>query len=192
MRRGYWIGLSAAALLMVGGGVWMAYGQSTSTEVDGSGATPSATTAATSAPTPRATTATSGPTPTDVPAGPGPTPAPLSSDSGPTTGPAPEPTALAAVDVVMTFSIWNAASGQAEVGGYVSNLVEESGTCTATFTQGSRTVEVAGGAAPDATTTSCVVTAPGAGLGTGSWQVALSYLSGSSSGKSTSMPIEVP
>jgi hypothetical protein len=96
-------------------------------------------------------------------------------------------------DVVVTVARWSEEASRAEIGGYVDGLVEDGGSCTATFTLGARSVVVSGQAFADVTTTSCGdLAAAGTQLSTGTWTAVLSYDSPTSSGASASVSIGVP
>jgi hypothetical protein len=96
-------------------------------------------------------------------------------------------------DVVLSTASWDAGTATVQIGGYVSPLVEDGGTCTAELKRGDRTMTVEGPATPDASTTVCGgLEIAGAQLQPGSWQVVLSYASAQRSGSSAPMTVEVP
>jgi hypothetical protein len=115
----------------------------------------------------------------------------------PTGDPAPSTTTpppdLATVDVVVTFSGWNATTAAVEVGGYAAT-VESGGTCELTLRgPGGATASVQVATNADASTTSCELAAvPAASLRSGTWSGTLSYRSDRSAGTTTVSPIEVP
>jgi hypothetical protein len=76
------------------------------------------------------------------------------------------------------------------VRGYVSGVVEDGGTCTATFTQaGKATVTATSQGIGNASTTNCTpITAQ---LSSGKWQVSLSYSSATSQGTSSVKDIQL-
>jgi hypothetical protein len=117
--------------------------------------------------------------------------------AAPSSTPAPGPGAgdkpRLPADVVVTVARWSEEASRAEIGGYVDGLVEDGGSCTATFTLGARSVVVSGQAFADVTTTSCGdLAAAGTQLSTGTWTAVLSYDSPTSSGASASVSIGVP
>lgn len=83
--------------------------------------------------------------------------------------------------------------GFVEIRAYISGVVEDRGTCTATLKQGSRTVVKTTTGAADATTSRCVpFRFPASDLGaSGTWSVTLSYGSDSAQGTSTAQNLEV-
>ena len=96
------------------------------------------------------------------------------------------------VPVVVTYYGWNAGERRVQVGGYVTGVVEEGGTCTLTLTKDGATVTVEGAARPDAVTTACgQLTVSGARLSAGTWQAVLSYASDSATGAAAAVPVEV-
>jgi hypothetical protein len=96
------------------------------------------------------------------------------------------------VPVVVTFYGWNAAAEQVQVGGYVSGVVEEGGTCTLTLTQDGETVAARGSATADAATTACgELDIAGDQLSEGTWQAVLRYESPSHTGAADAVDIEV-
>lgn len=81
-----------------------------------------------------------------------------------------------------------------EVRSYVSNLYEQGGTCTATFTKAdSSAVTVTRQAMPDAKTIQCgALNIPRSSFpSSGSWSVVVSYTSDKASGKSNSQVIQI-
>lgn len=71
------------------------------------------------------------------------------------------------------------------VSGFVTNIVESDGSCTYTFTQGSKKVQKVVATLPNATSTTCITTSfPASELQTGTWSVVLSYKSTQSLGVS--------
>ena len=97
-----------------------------------------------------------------------------------------------AVPVAVTYSGFNPTAGAVQVGGYVSGVVEDGGTCTLTLTQGGATVAVTARASADATTTTCgALSVPRAKLAPGTWQALLSYASATHTGRAAPVPVEV-
>jgi hypothetical protein len=105
----------------------------------------------------------------------------------------PEPVTTGGdVDVVVTYTAWDADLDTLEVDGYVSGVVEEGGTCTLTATNAGRTVTAEGPGTADAATTSCgALVLSGEELTAGSWEVQLGYESATSSGASPTSVVEV-
>jgi hypothetical protein len=96
-------------------------------------------------------------------------------------------------EVVLSFVGWDEDTSSVQVGGYVTPVVEDGGTCTVDLTRGDVTVEVSGPAVADATTTVCGgLTVPGDQLSAGTWEAVLRYESPLTSGASESLPVEVP
>ena len=123
-------------------------------------------------------------------------PDPLPDDEvAPATDP-PRPTAVdeaAGVDVVVSLAAWDPATAGVVVGGYVSPVVEEGGTCTVELEQAGRVVQAQAPAVADATTTVCGgLEISGAELGPGAWTLVLGYESASASGESAPVDVEVP
>jgi len=141
-------------------------------------------------------TATSSAAPTgsaSVPATPSTPPEPKpTSDPAPPATEAPVP-GVATVDVVVTFSGWNATTAAIEVGGYATT-VESGGTCELTLRgPAGATASVQVAANPDASTTSCeLASVPAGSLGSGTWSGTLTYRSDRSAGTTAVSPIEVP
>lgn len=99
-----------------------------------------------------------------------------------------KPTAKKSVSVNITT--WYQDSDNINVNGFVSDIVEDGGTCTLRLTRDSNTVSQQRQAIANATNTSCGVTSiPLAKLAPGVWQATLSYASSTSMG--TSSPIQV-
>lgn len=94
------------------------------------------------------------------------------------------------VNVVLTST--GADNGQVDASGFVSNLVEEGGTCTYTFTQTQRTVKKSSGTSVNPTSTTCqTVRFSENELGTGEWKVVIQYNSSSASGTSNEGTLEI-
>jgi hypothetical protein len=99
--------------------------------------------------------------------------------------------ASAEVGVSTTYAGWDDASSSVVVAGFVTGVIEEGGTCTATLTRGSQTEMSSTTASADATTTTCGDITVG-GLDSGSWQAVLSYESGAAHGTSAAVTVDVP
>jgi cytoskeletal protein RodZ len=80
-----------------------------------------------------------------------------------------------------------------EVGGYVSGIFEDGGTCTATFTQNGASITKTSSGVENANSVSCpAITAKAEEFSPrGTWKVTLSYSSATASGVSESRNIEV-
>lgn len=91
-------------------------------------------------------------------------------------------------NVVLSFaSIQN---GTVSVGGYVTNVVEDGGTCTYTFTKGGEAIEKTAATMQNPTSTSCATTRfPSTELGSGVWKVTLTYGSSASAGVSNTKEV---
>lgn len=115
----------------------------------------------------------------------------------PTTASSPSRTAPATsdgkapVDVVVSWSGWDAAQGRAAVGAYVPSVVEDGGTCRLTLTKGTEVVTGEQAAAADADSTSCGELSVPVGAG-GTWTATVTYTSKQSSGSSAPVEIEAP
>jgi hypothetical protein len=96
------------------------------------------------------------------------------------------------VDVVVSLAEWDPATADVLVGGYVSPVVEDGGTCTVELEQDGRVVRNEAPGTPDATTTVCGgLDVDGAELGPGTWTLVLRYESPSVSGESAPVEVEV-
>ncbi|MGY1845718.1 hypothetical protein [Modestobacter sp. SYSU DS0875] len=105
---------------------------------------------------------------------------------------ATDPERPSATDVVLTYAYWDEAAGAVLAAGFVSPLVEDGGTCTLVLTQGAAEVTATGSGQLDASTTSCPeLSVPGGELRPGTWTAVLEYASGSGSGTSEQLPVEV-
>lgn len=119
-----------------------------------------------------------------------PVPANAVPDDTPAVTDAPRPSGT---DVVLSFAEWDEAMGAVSVGGYASPVVEDGGTCTAELAQDDRTVEVSAAGLADATTTICSgLSLLRDELSPGVWTVVLRYDSGTTSGISEPIDVEVP
>ncbi len=80
-----------------------------------------------------------------------------------------------------------------EVRGYISNIYENGGTCTATFTQDEKTIKQSTSAQKDATTTQCgAIDIPRSKFPSGGqWIVVLNYSSDKASGSSSPQNITI-
>jgi hypothetical protein len=106
---------------------------------------------------------------------------------------APRATTAGQAQVVVSYSGWEVPDDSAEVSGFVSGVIESTGTCTLTLTRGSQEVTETTPGEADASTTVChTVRVPRARLAAGTWQAVLSYRSAASSGISAPATIEVP
>jgi hypothetical protein len=107
-----------------------------------------------------------------------------------------DPPRPSATDVVLSFVGWDEESGSVQVGGYVSPVVEDGGTCTLELTREGaegRVVTATGPGFADATTTICGgLAVPGDELTAGEWTVVLSYESSAASGTSEGTTVVVP
>jgi hypothetical protein len=98
-----------------------------------------------------------------------------------------------AVDVVTTYFGWDAGASAVLIGGYVTGVLEDGGTCTATLTQGGRSVTGTSVSSADARTTACAeIQIPGSSLGSGAWSAVLSYQSPRGTGEAQPVTVEVP
>ena len=105
----------------------------------------------------------------------------------------PAPAAGGTVGVALNFADWEESSGAAEISGFVSGVVENGGTCRFTLTRGQQSVVAESRGQADATTTVCPsVSVTGDQLTAGTWTAALSYDSGTSTGVSAPVGVEVP
>lgn len=71
---------------------------------------------------------------------------------------------------------------------YISGIVEDGGSCTATFTKGSEVVTRTSAGLADVSTTVC---APSTNLSPGSWKVVMSYASAKAEGKSQPYNLQI-
>jgi hypothetical protein len=105
-----------------------------------------------------------------------------------------EPPAPVAVEPVIVYAGFDAASSAFGASGYIAGVIENGGTCTFTFTGPSSTETVTSEGAADVSTTSCgnVELDPDA-VTSGSWSVSLSYQSDATPAvTSTPSTVEVP
>lgn len=112
--------------------------------------------------------------------------------AAPTTPDDPAVPAPTAIDVVATYAFWNDATSALEAAGY-ANTVESAGTCTMTATQGGTSATVSIAASPDASTMACGGLSLGRDqLGSGTWQVVISYASSAFAGAAAPVTVEIP
>ncbi|QXG77176.1 hypothetical protein KUM42_06570 [Modestobacter sp. L9-4] len=105
----------------------------------------------------------------------------------------PDTAAPGSADVVITYAGWDAGTASVEVNAFVSGVIEDGGTCTATLTLGSTTRTVTAPAAGDATTTGCApMIVTGDQLSAGDWQAVVSYTSATAEGRSPVTGVSVP
>jgi hypothetical protein len=95
-------------------------------------------------------------------------------------------------DVVITLAAWDQTGASLHVAGYVSPVVEEGGTCTVELARDGESVETAGPAVADATTTICGDLAIDRDrLSAGVWTAVLRYASPTTSAVSEPIIVEV-
>jgi hypothetical protein len=105
----------------------------------------------------------------------------------------PAPYSSGSVGVALNYAGWEQASDAVEASGFVSGVVEDGGTCRVTLTRGDETAVAETRGLADATTTVCPsVVLAGAELSAGTWTAVLSYESGTSTGVSVPLEVEVP
>jgi len=96
------------------------------------------------------------------------------------------------VDVFVTYAGWDAGTGEVEVAGFVSGVIEDGGTCRLTAERNGATASAESPGMANASTTSCgSLLLSGDELGAGTWSVVLSYESATSAGSSSSTTVEV-
>lgn len=96
--------------------------------------------------------------------------------------------------VTVEITAWgqNASNQSVEVSGYVSGIIEDGGTCTATMEMGTQKVTSARTATINAQNTSCgFITVDRSKLTPGNWKVTLSYSSSGAEGSSSPITLEV-
>lgn len=98
--------------------------------------------------------------------------------------PAPQPGQKKQVSVVITSADANS------INAYVSGVLEDGGTCTATLTKGSQKIDRTSSGFSNVSTTNCSPIAPNFPSG-GTWTVTVSYSSASAEGKAQTT-VEVP
>ena len=87
---------------------------------------------------------------------------------------------------------FNNDGGFVRVLAYVSDVVEEGGSCTATFTKGGVTKSYSSTAFTDFSSSRCeAIEAPVSDLSSGVWQLRVSYSSDASEGTSSSVEVEI-
>jgi hypothetical protein len=105
----------------------------------------------------------------------------------------PLPATGGSVGVALNFVGWEQSSDAVEASGFVSGVVEDGGTCRVTLTRGQHSVVAETRGQADATTTVCPsVSLGGDQLSAGAWKAVLSYESGTSTGVSAPLEVEVP
>jgi hypothetical protein len=104
---------------------------------------------------------------------------------------APLSTSTGRVDVVLTYVMFDQASGTVQASGFAAGVVEDGGTCTLTLTRDGKEVTATTTAEADAKTTSCGLLESPAGLAAGTWEAALTYASADAHGESGSQEVSV-
>lgn len=96
-----------------------------------------------------------------------------------------EQTQHSQANVVITDASYYPNDNSVEVRGYISNIFEDGGTCTATFTQGSQTISKTSQAFKDASSTQCgaINVSRGEFPAAGTWNIKLSYQSSTAHGE---------
>lgn len=109
------------------------------------------------------------------------------------TPPAPtvdKSTNLQQVNVILTNT--GESNGMVSASGFVSNVVESSGTCTYVFTNGQKSIEKTSTTLPNSTSTTCkTVQFNASELSAGTWKVQLKYASPTSAGTSNTLEVTV-
>jgi hypothetical protein len=105
---------------------------------------------------------------------------------------APSETTGGRVQVVLTYAMFDAASGTVQGNGFAAGVIEEGGTCTLTLTRGDDEVTATTTAVADASTSTCGLLETGTGLETGTWDAVLTYSSDRARGESEAMEVTVP
>ncbi|MDB5170458.1 MAG: hypothetical protein JWO35_152 [Candidatus Saccharibacteria bacterium] len=97
------------------------------------------------------------------------------------------------VTPIISYAEQTQAGGNIEVGGRVSGVFEDGGTCTATFTQGSKTFVKSSTGVKNVSDVACPALSAAFSefLATGSWSVTLSYASSTATGSSAARIVEV-
>jgi hypothetical protein len=99
----------------------------------------------------------------------------------------PPPSTSKQANVIVTYA------SVSETRGYVGNVFEDGGTCTATFTKGSVKVSGTSSGITDVNKTTCpAIAIDPSKLSSGDWTVVLSYSSSTASGTSESKTVSVP
>lgn len=102
--------------------------------------------------------------------------------------PRPEETSVA-----ISNAYWDPAEAALFASGYVSPVIEDGGSCTLLVSRDGTTVRATAEGIADATTTVCDrLVLPGDELRPGTWSVVLRYESGTASGESEPVDVEVP
>ena len=106
---------------------------------------------------------------------------------------ATDPPRPEATDVVLANAYWDPAEAALLASGYVSPVIEDGGTCTLEVSRDGNAVRATTEGVADASTTVCGGLAlPGDELRPGTWSVVLRYESGTASGESEPLEVEVP
>jgi hypothetical protein len=90
-------------------------------------------------------------------------------------------------NIVITDASYYPDDSTVEVRAYISNIIEDGGTCTAKFTQGSQTITKTSQAFKDASTTQCgsINVSRSEFTSAGTWNVTLTYESSAATGQQT-------
>lgn len=122
-----------------------------------------------------------------------------SAEPTPTETPTPTPTPtspggdLQPTSVVIVFAGTSADGSVLDVDGFAEDVIEDGGTCTALIRGDGGTATASGPALAGSTTTPCrTLHIPLDGLPAGAYRVVLSYLSGTASGESAAVDVEIP
>jgi hypothetical protein len=94
--------------------------------------------------------------------------------------------------VVITYAGQDPDTSAVQVGGYVTDVIEDGGTCTLTLTSGSTTRTASAQAQADASTTDCGgLEVAAAELKSGTWKAVLSYASPGYQGAAPAVSVAV-
>ena len=104
------------------------------------------------------------------------------------------PSPSATVEPVLVVASMDVDGAHVTASGYVQGIIQDTGTCTYTFTKtGASPITVEHDAVADRATTSCgTIQADAAQFARGSWSVTLGYASGGSDYHSAPVELEVP
>lgn len=186
--------LLVLVLAVVGAGLW--FGRQIADADPVAQRMPVGDAAATSAPA-TGTTATRGATAagTTAPAAPSSAASSAASSSPAATapsGPAGAP-GRQQVSVSRSYGGWSQADAAVVVGGSVSGVIEDGGTCTLTLTRADLVARATTPAVADASSTSCGgLAVPGDELSSGTWRATIDYASAGSAGQSQPFDVVVP
>ena len=114
----------------------------------------------------------------------------ITKEQGQPSNPVPQPSPNPQTGSKKAVKPYISRTGGGEVAGFIPGIVENGGTCTATFTNGSNTVTKTSQGFANASTTNCTpISYTGSGVQAG-WSVTLTYSSNTSEGTSDASAVQ--